>query len=71
MTREEQDRYTAMLRRVVELYPAIGVKALESGSLYDDADYKDALHLVPSGGRRLANEVSPRARNIAHELYAQ
>ena len=68
---EEQGRYAALLRRTEQEYRAAGLHSIESGSLYDDVDYKDLVHMVPSGGRRLANEVAPEVRKIAHELYAQ
>jgi hypothetical protein len=69
MTSEEQDRYSALLARAVVEFRAGGVSSIESGSLYADEDYKDSVHMVPSGGRRLASEVAPEVRRIAHEVY--
>jgi hypothetical protein len=71
LSTNEQNRYALLLRRAAETYRAGGLRAMEAGSLYDEADYKDAVHMIPSGGRRLANEVAPEVRSIAHELYAQ
>ena len=71
MASDEQNRYNALLSRTAEMYRSIGVQALQSGSLYDDADYKDFVHMLPSGGRRLAKELTPAVRNIAHELYTR
>jgi hypothetical protein len=69
MAGDEQQRYATLLTRTAELYRASGVNAIESGGQFDDADYKDSVHMVPSGGRRLANELTPAVRNIARELY--
>jgi hypothetical protein len=71
MSGDEQNRYASFLRRSAEAYRNVGLHAMESGSLYNEADYKDAVHMLPSGGRRLANEVAPEVRSIAHEIYAQ
>jgi hypothetical protein len=71
LAHDEQDRYAGLLHHTSEEYRAAGLHSIESGGLYDEADYKDLVHMVPSGGRRLAGEVTPEVRRIAHELYAQ
>jgi hypothetical protein len=71
LSTDEQNRYALLLRRTAERYRAGGLHAMESGRLYDEADYQDAVHMIPSGSRRLANEVAPEVRSIAHEIYAQ
>lgn len=71
VAREEQDRYANVLRRTSEEYRAAGLHSIESGGEYADADYKDLVHMVPSGGRRLASEVTPEVRRMAHELYGR
>jgi hypothetical protein len=71
LSADEQNRYASFLRRSVGAYQQVGLHAMESGSLYEEGDYEDAVHMLPSGGRRLANEVAPEVRSIAHELYAK
>jgi hypothetical protein len=71
LSTDEQNRYALLLRRTAERYRAGGLHAMESGRLYDEADYQDAVHMIPSGSRRLANEVAPEVRSIAHEIYPQ
>ena len=71
LEKEEQQRYRAMLKRTVDTLRAAGIYSQEAGVDYDDADYADLVHLVPSGGDRLAREVAPEVRRIAHDLYAR
>ncbi len=71
LEKEEQRRYGAMLQRTVDTLRSAGIQSQEAGLDYDDADYADLVHLVPSGGDRLAREVAPQVRRIAHDLYAR
>jgi hypothetical protein len=68
---EEQKQYRAALDLTVDKFRAGGVNSLEVGSHYDDVDFKDMVHMVPSGGRRLAHDITPAIQRIAHELYGK
>ncbi len=71
LEKEEQRRYATMLQRTVDTLRAVGIHSQEAGLDYDDADYNDLVHLVPSGGDRLAREVAPEVRRIAHDVYGR
>ena len=44
---------------------------IEVGSEFEDQDFADHFHFLPSGGRKLADRLIPEVRRIAHELYGK
>jgi hypothetical protein len=64
-----QKRYEGFLGRALEMLHQGGLNAMEVGSRFDDADFGDFLHFDPSGGRKLAEQLAPEVRRMAHELY--
>jgi hypothetical protein len=68
---EDRAHYQTMMRKSVELLRAGGVNSIAAGADYPDEDYADLVHLVPPGAERLAAEVAPEVRRIAHEIYGK
>ena len=60
---------------VLTLFPRVaaalekeGISALEVGRDYDGADFYEWIHLSEKGGRKMAEDVAPRIKKLAHEL---
>ena len=65
--RERAD-YGAALAALVRELERAGFAALEIEAGYSDDDFIDHCHLNEAGGRKLAAEVAPAVRRLAHRL---
>jgi hypothetical protein len=51
-----------------ERLSAVGYRPVLSTASFTEDDYADRVHLLASGGRKLAIDLAPRLREIAREL---
>jgi hypothetical protein len=64
----EQTAYAAIFPAWVRVLEANGMAALDIAGDYSEQDFADRCHLSEQGGRRLAQDVAPRVRQLAHQL---
>jgi hypothetical protein len=64
----EQVQYARGSRTTLQRLRKLGFAALEGGKDFQPADYADQLHLVATGGAKLAAAVAPAVRALARRL---
>ena len=65
---DEKADYQAALAAFVRQARGLGFTTLGVEAGYGEADFADTCHLSESGGRKLAVEVAPAVRRLAHRL---
>lgn len=65
---EFQVGYDRKIQDAVTHLRATGLHAVQGCVTLEAADFLDFDHLLPSGGNKLAVELAPRIRELAHEL---
>ena len=68
LSRREQADYRAAFPVFVAALKRAGFASQEVEGDYSNADFVDICHLSESGGRKLAAEVAPAIRRLAHRL---
>jgi hypothetical protein len=68
LTGEEQATLGYLVERTVSALQDAGYEATSMGQDLTAEDYADLVHLVPSGGAKLAALVAPRVRALAERL---
>jgi lysophospholipase L1-like esterase len=71
VTPAERADYEAMSRRYRDALVRLGLPAHLIGENFAETDYSDAFHLSESGGRKLAEELAPRIRQMNEQLYGK
>jgi hypothetical protein len=65
LTEDEQACYAAVSRLTVQHLEAVGFLSVEAGPGFALEDYRDFVHLGPTGGARLADTIAPRIRDMS------
>jgi hypothetical protein len=65
LTPEGRRRDEAAFAGYERLWRKHGIACLTVGTDYQDADYRDRIHLGPSGGHKLAQQVADQVRRLA------
>jgi hypothetical protein len=68
LTPAERANYREVLRLIAWGLGEAGFVTLEAGRGFGVEDFIDRCHLTEEGGRRLAAEVAPKLRQMAHDL---
>jgi hypothetical protein len=64
----ERECYNAMLSAYSETYTTVGFTVVRVRADWSSDDYDDLVHLSPSGGAKLADELAPVIRTMAIEM---
>jgi hypothetical protein len=70
LSNEQRAFYLSQMERAVAVYGQSGVRAAHVGFDFEDDDYKDFVHIAPSGGRKIVAALTPIIREMAGRLYA-
>jgi hypothetical protein len=65
----EQLHFNANLHFTAELFERHGIRSLAIGHDFAYTDFKDFVHLTPSGGNKLAAALAPEIKTMARRLY--
>lgn len=68
LTKPQQHSEKLAYSLTQDLFKKEGVRSIRSGDAYNPADFRDPIHLSPSGGQRLAIDVAKEVKEMAKEL---